>query len=157
MPMKKLKLLVEDLLFKSDSTLIQFIRYSFVGFIATAADMLVFHILSNVISINHIISNSISFICGLVVNYVLSRRWVFNAAAGFSIKEFIMFSLIGVIGLGLSDMILYILVDLGILLWFIHLDSIEYIKLISKCIAVIIVLMWNFIARKKIVFNKNIN
>jgi Predicted membrane protein len=152
--MNRLRLLVDDILFKSDNTMVQFIRYSFVGFVATVADMLVFHVLSNIIGINHIVANSISFICGLIINYVMSRKWVFNADTGYSVKEFVMFSFIGVIGLGISDLILYILIDLGIFVYIFRLDNMEFVKLVSKCIAVIVVLMWNFIARKKLVFGK---
>ena len=150
--MIKLKQLQDSLLNKSNNTMVQFIRYSFVGFVATAADMLVFHVLCNVIGINHIVANSFSFICGLIVNYLMSRKWVFNAATGYSLKEFILFSVIGVIGLGLSNLILYVLIDLGVFVYFIRLGNMEIVKLISKCIAVIIVLMWNFLARKKLVF-----
>lgn len=152
--MNRLRLLVDDILFKSDNTMVQFIRYSFVGFVATVADMLVFHVLSNIIGINHIVANSISFICGLIINYAMSRKWVFNADTGYSVKEFVMFSFIGVIGLGISDLILYILIDLGIFVYIFRLDNMEFVKLVSKCIAVIVVLMWNFIARKKLVFGK---
>lgn len=142
------------LLLENDNTIVQFGKYAVVGFIATAADMSVFHIFANLAGIHHLVANGLSFIGGLTVNYVLSRRWVFQARTGFTPKEFLLFAIIGVIGLAMSEAILFSLIDLGTTSYLLNSRDDRYINLSSKVVAVGIVLFWNYIARKKVVFNK---
>ena len=57
------------------------------------------------------------------------------------LQGFIMFSLIGVIGLGINLLLMYMLVD-GLRIWY----------MLAKAVSMAVVLGWNFIARKKLVF-----
>ena len=94
---------------------------------------------------NYMIAAAIAFIVGLAANYVLSIWFVFSESKQVTnkLKEFIVYAVIGVIGLLLTEVIMYILTDLC------HLYF-----LLSKIVAAAIVLVWNFVARKKILYNK---
>ena len=122
---------------------LQFFRYVFVGGIATIADWGTLYVLTEYAKINHLISAVIAFIIGLIVNFVLSKLLVFNAneAKTNKLMEFIGYAIIGVIGLGITELIMYL---------FTNQMNLHY--MLSKAIATIIVLIWNYIARRKILY-----
>lgn len=137
----------------ASSLLLQFTKYAFVGGIAAAIDISVFYTAANILGINHIVSNTLSFVMGLIFNYYASSKWVFNKQNRSLLRDFVVFSVIGLLGLLLSNLILYVLVDWNILHTLLPFLSAGTIKLIAKLNAVAIVLFWNFAARKKLVFS----
>ncbi|MDR3665986.1 MAG: GtrA family protein [Ignavibacteriaceae bacterium] len=133
---------------KTDNTLLQLFRYSFVGGFAFLIDFGTLFILTEYCHLYYLVSAGLAFILGLMVNYFLSLKWVFNSRTiGNRWLEFLFFSAIGLIGLGLNELFLWILTDFL---------AIYY--LISKIITTFIVYFWNFFARKMMLFNKkNLN
>lgn len=127
---------------KTDKTHIQMFRYLFVGGAAFIVDFLSLFILTDFFGIYYLVSAAIAFILGLIANYFLSISWVFNKR---KLKnrhiEFGMFAIIGIIGLGFNE----------IFIWFFTQD-LQIYYLISKIFAAIIILFWNFFARKYILF-----
>ena len=57
--------------------------------------------------------------------------------------EFLVYGIIGVIGLGFTEIIMYVLTEIAGLYF-----------MVSKVIATIIVLVWNFVARKITLYRK---
>ena len=85
----------------SDNLLIQFVRYFFVGGFAFIVDFGLLYILSEYAGLHYLLSATLSFIAGLVVNYIISCIWVFNNSKFRNrIVEFLFFAAIGVVGLG---------------------------------------------------------
>jgi putative flippase GtrA len=140
------------MIFKN-KTSVQFLKYIIVGGIASLVDIAVYYAGISVLEINYIIANTFSILAGLFVNYYLSREWVFNHKKHRFIRDFGLFALVGLIGLGLSNVLLYVLVDLKILSKIAFFLKDKSIKVVAKLIVMIIVLFWNYIARKKFVFN----
>ena len=129
---------------KTDNWFIQLFRYCFVGGFAFLVDYGLLALLTEVFGLHYLVSATISFIAGLLVNYILSKSWIFKKSSlDNEWVEFLVFSIIGVIGLGLNTLLLYLFTD--------HCH-IHY--LISKLLTAAIVLLWNFGARKVILFNK---
>lgn len=131
-------------LFKDDTekTMIQLFRYTFVGGAAFLVDIGSLYILTSFVGIYYLISAAIAFILGLIANYILSIGWVFNNRTLNSAKlEFGVFALIGVVGLGFNE----------VLIWF-FTDYVHIFYLISKMIAAVLILFWNFFARKFTLF-----
>jgi|WetSurMetagenome_2_1015567.scaffolds.fasta_scaffold240561_2 putative flippase GtrA len=129
---------------KTENTLFQFIRYTFVGGIAFIVDFGSLIILTEFFKIYYLVSAGIAFLLGLSINYFLSVRWVFySRTLGNRFMEFVLFTLVGIIGLGLNELFIWILTDVfGVFYVF------------SKIITTIIVYFWNFFARKLLLFNK---
>ena len=138
---KIFKMLFTD---KTDNTLIQFFRSLFVGGIATVVDYSVFKILNNSIHTPYfyLIANIVGFIFGIIVNYLISIFWVFKTR-NIQTKwiEILVFTVIGVIGLGLSELIIWSFKE------YIGID-----QQIGKLISVVIVYFWNFFARKILLY-----
>ena len=126
----------------TDKTHIQLFRYLFVGGAAFIVDFLSLFILTDFFGIYYLISAAIAFILGLIANYFLSISWVFNKR---KLKnrhfEFGVFAVIGIIGLGFNE----------IFIWFFTQD-LQIYYLLSKILAAVIILFWNFLARKFILF-----
>lgn len=81
----------------------------------------------------------------VLVNYILSTKWVFNQDnIENKVLEFNLFILISTIGLGFTEILLYLFTDIF---------GIYY--LISKVIAAVIVLFWNFLARRVMFYGKS--
>ena len=127
---------------KTDSTLIQLFRYGFVGGIAFLVDYGTLYVLTEFLGLHYLLSATLAFVMGLVTNYLLSIAWVFNSHKSRSRwAEFTVFALIGIIGLGLNALIMYLCTDLL---------GMHY--LISKLVSTVMVFFWNFFARKTILF-----
>lgn len=122
---------------------IQFFRYVFVGGFSFFVDYGLLFFLTEFFHLHYIVSATISFIAGLIVNYLLSTKWIFRKSKlSNTTLEFIIYGIIGVIGLILNNILLYVFTDLL---------SIHY--MISKLITAIIVMGWNFFGRRIILFN----
>ena len=127
---------------QSDKTRIRLFRYLFVGGAAFIIDFISLFILADFFGIYYLISAAISFILGLIINYVLSISWVFNKRKLKNRQfEFGIFAVIGIIGLGFNE----------IVIWF-FTQNIQIYYLISKIFAAVIILFWNFFARKYMLF-----
>lgn len=128
---------------KSDKTSIQLFKYFFVGGIAYTVDFGSLYILTDIIKVHYLISAAIAFTLGLITNYSLSIIWVFSKRTVADKRlEFILFSIIGLVGLGLNEVII----------WF-FTEWIHFHYLISKVFSTVVVFFWNFFARKKILFS----
>ncbi len=128
---------------KSDKTSVQLFKYVFVGGIAYCIDFGSLFFLTEVAKIHYLVSAAIAFILGLLTNYALSIYWVFSKRTLANKRaEFLIFSIIGLVGLGLNEVII----------WF-FTESMHFHYLISKIFSTFVVFMWNFFARKKILFS----
>jgi putative flippase GtrA len=122
----------------------QFARYVVVGGVSFVADAGTLWALTNLAHVHYLVSNVAGFVIGLTLNYLLSIAWVFQKRSGLGLgAEFGAFALIGVLGLGLNEVLLW----LGTGLFALPL-------LLSKCGATGVVLVWNFGARKWLLYRK---
>lgn len=130
---------------KTDCVKIQLFRYLFVGGAAFAVDFGALYFFTSVVGWHYLFSNLIAFGLGLATNYLLSVRWVFQQRKFEDRKkEFLMFAAIGVVGLILNQLVLWLLTDLAGLFY-----------LYSKIGATAAVFLWNFLGRRYFVFYKN--
>lgn len=138
---KSLISLVKD---PSGNIWMQVFRYLISGGLAFCVDFGVLYLLTDWLGIYYLLSSCISFSCGLVVTYLMSILWVFDYRSQESRwKEFLIFVLIGVIGLGLTSFFMWLFTtEMGI----------HY--MISKIITTVIVTLWNFVAKKYLLFSR---
>lgn len=133
----------------------EFFRYALVGGIAFVADWGTLFLTKEFVFKGEskpelFAATAAGFIIGLMVNYILSIVFVFRASdnnnSGKSVKAFITFALIGVIGLGLTELGMYA----GVYL-------LKWHYLITKIIVAGLVLIWNYCGRKIFVFGRKEN
>ena len=127
---------------KPDSLVGQLFRYAIVGGISFVVDYGSLWLLTEKAGLPYLWSAAIAFILGLICNYLLSTAWVFGESR---IKnawgEFLVFAIIGVIGLGLNELIMYACTD-----------GLGFHYMLSKIVSTGIVFFWNFLARRFLVF-----
>ena len=80
---------------KTESTVVQLFRYTFVGGLAFIVDFGTLFILTEYLNLFYLISAGIAFILGLITNYALSVNWVFsNRTLDSKGMEFFLFTVI---------------------------------------------------------------
>ena len=126
----------------------EFVRYGIVGGLSFVVDMLVLVLLRETIlrdvAFGLYISAMLGFIAGLLVNYVLSIKFVFNAAKsgkGRGVGSFMLFALICVLGLVLTELGMWVGVEVM---------GLYYV--IVKAFVAGVVLVWNYAAKKFLIF-----
>ena len=119
-------------------------RYTVVGGFAFLVDFFLLYALTEWAEFHYLLSATVSFSVGLVVNYCLSIIWVFSHRALQNARfEFMVFLLVGLGGLLLNDLILVLLTPL-----------LKGNYMIAKIAAVGFVYLWNFFVRRKFLFTK---
>lgn len=94
--------------------------------------------LTELCGINYLISSGISFVVSVIYNYILSVRWVFEVDEnGDKRKEFVIFIVLSLIGLGLNQLLMWVFVSM-----------IHIFYMVAKIIVTAIVMLYNFITRK---------
>jgi putative flippase GtrA len=127
---------------RTDTSSIQFFRYTFVGGAAFIVDFGSLFVLTEFFNIHYLISAAIAFLLGLIINYALSVVWVFSKRILRNKSlEFGIFAFIGIMGLGLNELFI----------WF-FTEYVHFHYLVSKIISTAFVFLWNFGARKFILF-----
>jgi len=124
----------------------QFFKYCVGGATAFMVDFSLLYALTDIFQLWYIWSATFSFIIAAFVNYAIQRYWTFKSFQTKATRQFIHFLLVQIVGLIINNSTMYLLVEaFGI--WY----------LLAKALAAIIVLVWNFIISKKIVFGDKKN
>lgn len=120
----------------------QIMKFGVVGIVAFFIDYGVLMLLSQGFGVDAVLSAGISFCVSVVFNYVASMRFVFTHRDDLSrSREFFIFIILSVIGLVINELIMLAgVAALG--------DSALTVT-ITKLVATVIVLVWNFFSRKK--------
>lgn len=117
----------------------QFMKFGVVGVIAFVIDYGLMVALTELAGVEYLVSATISFIVSVVFNYFASMRYVFTHKEGLSRRrEFVIFVVLSAIGLGINDGLMWVGTSLF---------GISY--LITKIVATAIVMVFNFVTRKK--------
>jgi putative flippase GtrA len=120
----------------------ELVRSIATSMISFAMDFGILALLTEVFRVYYLISAAVSFGIGVTVSYALSVLWVFgNRRIPSKAAEYGLFVLIGLLGLGLNEALLWLFTE-----------KLSIFYLLSKLIAAILVFFWNFGARKYILF-----
>jgi putative flippase GtrA len=116
----------------------QFARYFVVALVGLVFDFGTLVLLHDGLHVHYLLAAAAGFVVGLTVNYALSTRFVFkDSKLSSRWLEFVLFGVVGLIGLGILSAAMWLLV--GVLgMWYI----------LAKCLATVVVYIWNFVGRK---------
>lgn len=120
----------------------QFIFYVIFGLSSVILDYLVFKILITFFKFTFIIANIISVNVGIINSFLLNYKLNFKTTNNLFLR-FISFYTIGLLGLLLSSLLLFYLIEI-----------LQIEVIISKCITIIIVSFFQFIFNLTITFKK---
>lgn len=128
---------------RSSDLRIQAFRYLVSGGTAFLIDAGLLTLLTELLGREHLLLwTAIAFAAGLLITYLFSILWVFdNRSLKSRTAEVTIFVAIGIIGLGLTELLMWIFADKA---------GLHY--LLSKIITTVIVFVWNFAAKKLLLF-----
>lgn len=117
----------------------QFLKFALVGFASLAVEYLFLGYFLQALSMDYLLATTIAFIISIVVNYILSMKYVFSHKENMSRKrEFTIFAVLSAIGLGLNDLYMFIGVSL-----------LNVGTMAMKLISTFFVTWYNYFSRRK--------
>ena len=119
----------------------QFALYLVVGGLSFVADMIVF---LSILSYGYVLAVAVGFSVGTFCNYLLSRLIAFRGGRFRVGVELLMLFVVALIGAGLTISLALLLTDLGVG------------AVAAKIVATVIVLAWNYLGRRLLVFHPEI-
>ena len=148
---------------KNKGIILEILRFLLVGGLATIIDFAVFELCMYVLfstleeTLNLVLSTTCGFVVGLIFNYIFSIIFVFKGAKEDkktqTIKAFLLFTLIGVIGLGIKigiqtggNALMNVIFPSADGFWSWFIDTFIY------GVATLIVLVWKYVGRKLLIF-----
>lgn len=135
----------------------QLVKFGLVGVLCTIIDFGVYTV-CNLIGIPYLISGFAGFTISVIVNYVLSMKYVFERRDDMSKqREFVIFVILSIVGLVLNEILLYIGID-GIYMHNVQLQTLfseTAAQLLVKLGATAIVMIYNFVSRKILLEKKS--
>lgn len=111
----------------------RFIRFGIVGASGMIVDFGVTWLCKEKLCWNKYVSNSLGFILAATNNYFWNRLWTFHSESVEIAREYSTFVLIALVGLGLNNLII----------WLLH-EKAQLNFYLSKLIAIGCVMIWNF-------------
>lgn len=129
----------------------QIMKFFVVGGLSFVVDFVVYAVLCNVLHVHYIIAGIAGFSISVIFNYLLSMKFVFVSRDDMpKDKEFVIFVVLSLIGMGLNSLILYLCIDImyAYWMWLKGILDIETMNLFAKIVATAIVMVYNFITRK---------
>ena len=124
--------------------ILKFIRFGIVGFSGVFVDFGITYVCKEKIKINKYISNSAGFLTATASNYTLNRIWTFHSIDPAIVTQFSKFLMISAIGLGINNTIIFILTN-----------KFKMNFYVSKGIATLVVMLWNFFANYYYTFQES--
>lgn len=124
------------LVFKSS-----FIRFCVVGAINALIYFASFYLLYNLLSMYLLLANAVAIILATFNSYVLNKIWTFRQGGGHSHRQIGSFIAVSLSGIALSSLILHTFAPrIGVPL--------------ATCLSIGVVLVWNFLLYKLLVFRR---
>ena len=128
----------ETIMKRIKKLLLQFCKFGLVGTLCFFIDYGVMILLTETSGLGYFLSSAISFTLSVVVNYILSMRFVFKGKDELNkFQEMAIFVALSVVGLALNQMIMWI--------------AVEFFRVfyaVAKIFSTMLVTVYNFISRK---------
>lgn len=123
---------------KYKNVLLQYCRFGVVGILSLAVDYVLLIFLTETTGMGYFNASGFSYSASVIVNYVLSMRYVFHGREDLSkVKEASIYFILSLIGLVLNQMVMWVAVDM------LHI----YYAL-AKILSAAVVTNYNFFSRK---------
>ena len=117
----------------SEFLLWKFLKFCIVGSSGMAVDFGSTWVLKEKVRINKYVANSVGFVLAATSNYLFNRFWTFQSKDTHVGQEYLTFFVISLIGLGINNLVVYILTD-----------KFKFNFYLSKLFAIGTVTIWNF-------------
>ena len=132
------------------------IRFALTGGVCFLVELAVLILLKGKLGIDTLIATPVAFLISVILNYLLCVVWVFRGAKNRGAGAKAGFLITSVIGLGLNEllMLLFRLIlgeDAVILIVF---GKTVNMYVLNKCLATLIVMIWNYFSKRAVLYRK---
>ena len=118
--------------------IVQFCKFGIVGLICFSIDYGLMLLLTETAGVSYFISSGVSYTASVVVNYILSMRFVFESKDDVNkFMEILGFVILSIIGLAFNQLIMWIAVE-----------TFHIFYAAAKIMATVIVSVYNFVSKK---------
>ena len=121
------------------------ILYGIIGSFSSGLDFAIYTILVQLAGLQYLFANCISVLGGITTSFILNRNYNFQVKDNTK-RRFFIFLTVGLCGLMLSNIILYVCIDLF-----------DLNKIISKLLSIVLVVFFQFIVNKYFTFKPSNN
>ena len=112
----------------------QILSFGIVGVVAFLIDYGIMNILYTKLGCTLLIANTCGFIISTIINYILSKKHVFDMKTS---NAFVKFVVLSVLGLMINNLTMILCID-----------YMKLITLVAKVLATSVCMIWNFITKK---------
>lgn len=117
------------------------LRFFVVGLLGSAIDFGFTYLFKENLKVNKFVSNAIGFILAATFCFFFNKYWTYESQTPLALKEYLVFFSVSLIGLGINSLTLYLLTD-----------KVKMNFYLSKCFAIMVAGVWNFLANLLITF-----
>lgn len=121
------------------------ILYGIIGSFSSGLDFLIYTFLVQLVGFQYLAANCISVIAGISTSFYLNRNYNFKVK-DHTKRRFSIFLTVGLCGLVMSNLILYLCID-----------NLGMDKLISKLLSIVLVVFFQFLVNKYLTFKPTNN
>ncbi len=123
---------------KYQGILTQLAKFTVAGVINTAVDWGIFFSLYNLLHVDPVLSQAISFTIATIISFFINTIWVFNTTKNKTRSRLIAeFFVLNLIALGITTVLIYLFIDR------MHMN-----ELLAKILTTVITMIYNYITRK---------
>ena len=138
------------------SRMSEMIRFAITGGICFLVELALLILLKGRLGIDTLIATPISFLVSVILNYLLCVVWVFRGTKNRGAGAKAGFLITSVIGLGLNELLMLlfrlilgedaVIMTLG--------DRTINMYVLNKCLATLIVMIWNYFSKRAVLYRK---
>lgn len=117
------------------------LRFSVTGALGALIDFGFTYLCKEVLRINKFLSNAIGFIMAATFCFFLNKFWTYQSQTPLAWTEYLTFIAVSLVGLGINTLVLYLFSEKAKMNFY-----------LSKCFAIGVASIWNFLANLWITF-----
>jgi len=115
-------------------------KYFIMAVVIVGLELVTFQIIY-ILSKNYYLATSLSFVIGVLLNWIIGRRFVFGASSHNPLREFTMVLVASLFGLAIQLLVVFVSVQILLLY-----------PLVGKVISIIFSFFWNYWFRAKFIY-----
>jgi len=124
--------------------IVRLTKFLLTGGTAALVEYVIFLLLQH-LTIGLLIANSVSYLCGFVVSFVLNRAWVFSSNGAVK-KQLGSYTILAAVNFIISNCVLLLLVEV-----------LKIPSPIAKIFTMMMIASWNYVLFSKFIFKKTNN
>jgi len=129
-------------------------RFAVVGLLNTLIDFGVLNFLILLFSWPTVAANTVSFSLAATNSYIFNKFWTFGDFRKNYLSQFPSFFVVALVGLGLSNLLMWLFVDVVNFQYGAFSSASPWWYNLVKIASAAVVLIWNFLASKFLIFKK---